>query len=235
MKNLICRFTLATVLGLATCSIPLAAHAELHSKSKEIVVMEPQDLPAPARVPGEALFLHSDNAGATYLYVEQQEGSLLSIFDVTDPAHIRFTSAITLGTSGAFDVERPLGDDAELIRFRGGERAAVLDLRKAKKPTLHDAPVFDSPSQDEPLGNSALLVVRRPYQQITPPAQDVRIIETADSSTPIVLATINHVEHRVSRGDTGTTFFLGRDGLTVVRRLSAETAFKTHEMQMEGN
>ena len=43
------------------------AQAEIHSKSKDLVVMEPSDLPEQAQTPGNSIFLHSDNAGDTYL------------------------------------------------------------------------------------------------------------------------------------------------------------------------
>jgi len=36
----------------------------------------------------------------------------------------------------------------------------------------------------------------------------------------------------VVKDDTGTTFLLGSEGLTVVRRTSVENDYKTHLMQM---
>ncbi len=88
MNNTI-KSTLA--LGLVVAATFLTtppAEAEIHSKSKDLVVMEPTDLPEQAQTPGNSIFLHYDNAGDTYLYVEQQNGARLSVFDVTDPARI---------------------------------------------------------------------------------------------------------------------------------------------------
>src|SRR6201999_833306 len=106
------------------------AQAEIHQKSNDVVVMEPRDLPEQAQMPGNSLFLHSDNAGRTYLYVEQQQGARLSVFDVTDPARIKLVVSTPLAAEGAFDFIRPLGYDAELVYYRDSQREAVLDLRK---------------------------------------------------------------------------------------------------------
>jgi hypothetical protein len=43
------------------------------------------------------------------------------------------------------------------------------------------------------------------------------------------------VRHRVTNNETGTTFLVGPNGLTVVRRLSVENDYKVHQMQMQGN
>ena len=70
------------LIALATLMAPLASRAELHSKSKQIVVLLPKDLPEQAQLSGESFFLHSDNAGSTYLYLEQREGARLTVLDV---------------------------------------------------------------------------------------------------------------------------------------------------------
>src|ERR1700741_4246516 len=93
-------------LGLVIAAAVVAtspAEAEIHSKSNNLVVMEARDLPEQAQTPGNSLFLHSDNAGDTYLYVEQQQGARLSVFDVTDPARIKLVLSAPLATEGAFD------------------------------------------------------------------------------------------------------------------------------------
>ena len=93
--NLKSTLALGLVVTAAVLST-LPAEAEIHSKSKGLVVMEARDLPEQAQLPGNSLFLHSDNAGHTYLYVEQQQGARLSIFDVTDPARIKLVVSTRL-------------------------------------------------------------------------------------------------------------------------------------------
>src|ERR1700730_17438721 len=132
MNNTI-KSTLVLGLVVAAAALTSTAQAKIHSSSKELVVMEARDLPEQAQLPGNSLFLHSNNAGSTYLYVEQQQGARLSVFDVTDPARIKLVVSMPLAAQGAFDFVRPLGHSAELVFFRDNQKQAVLDLRKAKR------------------------------------------------------------------------------------------------------
>jgi hypothetical protein len=67
--------TLAVGLVVAAAVLTSTAQAEIHSRSKDLVVMEPADLPEQAQTPGNSFFLHSDSAGSTYLYAEHQQGA----------------------------------------------------------------------------------------------------------------------------------------------------------------
>jgi hypothetical protein len=234
MNNTI-KSTLA--LGLVVAAAVLAsspAEAEIHSKSNDLVVMEARDLPEQAQTPGNSLFLHSDNAGRTYLYVEQQQGARLSIFDVTDPARIKLVVSTPLAAQGTFDFVRPLGNNAELVYFRDGQKEAVLDLRKARRPVLRMIPATTDFGPAEPLGESGFLVTAQAHQYTPAVARDYQVIDVA-GSIPTQLATVNDVKHRVTNDYTGTTFLLGTDGLTVVRQLSVENDYKEQQLQTQGN
>ena len=232
--NSIVKSTLALGSVLAAAVLPPIAEAEIHSRSRELVVMESRDLPEQAQAPGNSLFLHSDNAGITYLYVEQQQGTRLSVFDVTDPARIKLVMSTPLPAEGAFDFVRPLGNNAELVYFREGQKEAVLDLRKAKRPVFRVISTLTDLSQAETLGDSGLLVTSQPYEYVSAVGRDYQVIDIA-ASAPTQLATVKDVRHRVTNNVTGTTFLLGPNGLTVVRRLSVESDYKVHQMQMQGN
>jgi hypothetical protein len=54
-------------------------------------------------------------------------------------------------------------------------------------------------------------------------------------SVPTQLATVKDVKHRATNHETGTTFLLGSNGLTVVRRLRVEAEYKVQQLHMEGN
>jgi hypothetical protein len=235
MKNLLSRRLALGILGFSVVLAPIAANAELRSKSKEIVVMEPIDLPEQAQHPGNSLFLHADDAGSTYLYVEQEQGARLSIFDVTDPARIRAITSTQLNVPGAFDFIRPLDGRAELIRFRDGKSAAVLDLHNARKPTLRMVDTLVNLGVTQPLGESGFLAVDDPYEYVRAIPRDFEVIDISRASDPKLLATVKQVKHQVVNDETGTTFLLGSDGLTIVRRLSVESDYKVHQMQMQGN
>ena len=233
--NTIIKSTLALGFAVAAAVLPTSsATAETHSKSKALVVVEPRDLPEQAQTPGNSLFLHSDSAGSTYLYIEQQRGARLSAFDVTDPAHIKLVVSMPLAAEGAFDFVRPLGDHAELVHFRDSQKEAVLDVRKANKPVLRGIPSVTDVGAAETLGESSLLVTGHDYMYVPAVARDYQVVDIA-ASYPAQLATVKDVKHRVTNDETGTTFLLGSDGLTVVRRLRIENDYKISQMQMEGN
>ena len=233
MNNTI-KSTLALGLVVAATFLTSTAQAKIHSKSKQLVVMEPRDLPEQAQLPGNALFLHSDNAGSTYLYVEQQHGARLSVFDVTDPARIKLVVSTRLAAEGAFDFVRPLGNNAELVHFRDGQKEAVLDLRKAKRPVFRAIPTVTDLGPAESLGESGLLATSQPYKYVPAIGRDYRVVDIS-SSAPAPLATVEDVRHRVTNNETGTTFLLGPNGLTVIRRLRVENDYKIHQMQTQGN
>jgi hypothetical protein len=230
IKSVITLSITATALVLPAAS----AHAVTHSRSKELVVVEPRDLPEQAQIKGNSLLLHSDNSGSTYLYVEQQQGTRLSVFDVTDPAHIKLIASTQLPNEGAFDFVRPLGENAELVYFRDGQKVGVLSLRKAKKPELRTIATSTDLATAEQLGESGLLATTASYKYIPAVARDFQVIDIS-SANPTPLATIKDVKHRMTNDETGTTFLLGSDGLTVVRRLSVENEYKVQQMQMQGN
>jgi hypothetical protein len=233
MNNSI-KSTLTLGLVVAAAVLTSTSEAEIHSRSKELVVMEARDLPEQAQAPGNSLFLHSDNAGRTYLYVEQQQGARLSVFDVTDPARIKLVVSTPLPADGAFDFVRPLGNNAELVYFRDSQKEAVLDLRKTKRPVLRVISTVTDLSPAENLGESGLLVTSQAHKYVPAVARDYEVIDLA-ASDPTPLATLKEVKHRLNNEYTGTTFLLGPNGLTVVRRLSVESDYKVHQMQMQGN
>jgi hypothetical protein len=233
MNNTI-KSTLAIGLVVAAAVLTSTAGAEIHSRSKELVVMEPRDLPEQAQATGNSLFLHSDNAGNTYLYVEQQQGGRLSVFDVTDPARIKLVVSTPLAAEGAFDFVRPLGRSAELVYFRDGQKEAVLDLRNPKRPVFRVISTVTDLGRAESLGESGLLATSQPYKYVPAIGRSYQVIDIA-ASAPTQLATIEDVRHRVTNDETGTTFLLGPNGLTVVRRPSIENDYKEHQFQTQGN
>jgi len=234
MNNLIKSSLTLGLVATAMAVFTLPVQAEVHSKSKELVVLEPRDLPEPAQLTGNSLFLHSDSTGSTYLYVEQQQGARLSVFDVTDPARIKLETSTTLPAEGPFDFIRPIGDHAELVYFREGGKIAVLDLRKAKKPALHAISIVTDLGSAETLGQSGFLASGRSYRYIPAVARDYQVVDISVAE-PAGLITVKDVKHRVTNDETGTTFLLGSNGLTVVRRLDVENDYKVHQMQMQGN
>jgi hypothetical protein len=210
-------------------------HAEVRSRSKEIIVLQPTDLPEQAQTPGNSFFLYSDTNGCTYLYIEQEQGARLTTFDVTDPSKIKFVSSTTLTAPAPFDFVRPVGGRAELIRFRDGKGVAVLDLHTTKKPTVKIISGLSESGSTQPLGEQAFMMVDEPYNYVRAVPRDYQVIDISSPSDPHLITTVKEVRHQVEHGDTGTTFLLGSDGLTVIRRLNVENDYKINLLQQSSN
>ena len=162
MSKVISRACVTTMVTFAMLLTPPLGHAQLRSRSGEIVVVEPRNLPEEAQMGGNSFFLHADTSGSTYLYMEQQQGARLTVFDVTDRSHVTTVSSTPLMVSGPFDFVRALDGRAELIRFRDGASVGVLDLTKAKKPSIRIVSALVDLGQTEPLGESGFLGVNEP-------------------------------------------------------------------------
>jgi hypothetical protein len=214
-------------LSLAIVLLGLAPATETYaSSSNEIIVVPPTALPTLARQGGEAMFLHDSADGRTLLYVEQREGTQLAIFDVTDPAHVKGEGSVQLNAPAPFDFVADLGTRGELVRFRGGQGDAVLDLRKI--PSLRRVPGLDT-------RNSVILVAdgdsRFTGQPINIPlAQGARDYKIFQSKEPLGVDTIDderiveirQVRQEATNADTGTTFLLAQSGVYLIRRPALE-------------
>jgi len=133
------------------------------------------------------------------------------------------------------DIIRPLGGGAELVRFRDGKGVGVLDLSKADHPSLRMVAAIMDPGQTQPLGETGFLGVDEPYNHVRATPRDDQVVDISTPSDPVLLITVKQVKHQVANSDMGTTFLLGSDGLTVVRRISVENDYATHQQQMSGN
>jgi hypothetical protein len=235
MKNQTIHQFATGLIAAAILTGPLASYAELHSNSKEIVVVEPKDLPEQAQPESESLFLHADNGGSTFLYLEQREGARIVVLDVTDPARIKSVSTIPLEARGVFDFVEPLNDHDELIRYRENAAIAVLDLTKAKKPTLHAVTSQAGFETTEAVGLTGFLARSGAHSEVHAALRDYQLVDLSGRSGPAVLTTIKQVNHRITNDETGTTFLLGGNGLTVVRQPRVEEEYQEHQRELDHN
>jgi hypothetical protein len=212
------RLALAILLG--EMSVAPGTYA---NPSNEIVLVRPTDLPTLARQSGEAMFLHDTGDGRILLYVEQREGAQLAIFDVTDPAHVRGEGSVQLNAPGRFDFVADLGKRGELVRFRGGQGEAVLDLHNT--PVLKKVPGLDT-------RNSTILLAdddsRFTGRAINPAlgqsTRDYKIFQSGESANDDRVVEVKQVHQEVTNADTGTTFLLAENGLYLIRRPALEAA-----------
>jgi hypothetical protein len=206
-------------VAIATAASGMAAGIALAVPSGNPIVVPPTKLPASASQSGEAMFLHEAIDGTALLYIEQDQGSRLAIFDVTDPARIKGAGSVEVDAPGPFDFVSSLGSRAELIRFRQSQGNAVLDLHKAKAPVLKTPQGLTLKGAATPVGNDGLTVSSRVVadSQVTED-YSVQVINTASSPELNRVPNVKGVRDEITKYDTGTTFLLTGDGLFVVRR-----------------
>jgi len=220
-----------TLAAAAAFTLTGTAEARNHSSNK-IILVRPTELPELARVAGQAMLLHETGDGRTLLYIEQNHGTQLAIFDVTDPAKIKQYGAVQLDARGSFDFVSSLGDYAELVRFRNGQGEAVLNLHKVKTPTLTTIQGLNSQDSMERLGHDGFINASQPNPQSG--ANDPHY-QVVDISLPLQLnpvADVKQVREKITNDETGTTFLLTADGLYLIRRPAVEEEYKIHEWQM---
>jgi len=124
----------------------------------------------------------------------------------------------------------------ELVRFRDSGQLAELDLREPKSPTLKITSTLSEPAHTESLGQTGLVMINTHYRYVGGAlAHDYRVADVSTPAHPIPLATIKQVKHKVVNEETGTTYLLGSDGLTVVRRPRVEEDYKIEKIYEEWN
>jgi hypothetical protein len=201
-------------------------------QSKTIILVPPTSLPALARQDGEAMLLHETGDGRTLLYLERNGGTRLAVFDVTDPSHIKGEASALLGAPGPFDFVSPLGDRAEVVRFRQGQGVAILDLSKLRVPAIKTVQGLELQVLKERLGEDGVILTNQPNQPAVQSAEDFEVVETANPQEPNRTFGVKGVHAQITNDDTATTFLLTPEGLYLIRRPAVERDHETHEFQL---
>ena len=226
----ISRKILVAVVFAATVMV----QAQAKTQSKSVVVESPSDLPEIAQRQSEAMYLYDTEHGQTLLYLEQNAGRTLGVLDVTDPARIRAIRQVSVDATGPYDFVRAASDSAALVEYRDHSGFAVIDFKKYKQPVLVEAQ-WQYPARAETLGSNSLLLSSTPAPSVPAPDPQYQVVDVSSPRKPATLATIEGVQERLERQDTGTVFLLGSNGLTVVRRPHVEEEYEIHQMQLIGN
>jgi hypothetical protein len=225
----LCRATITVAIMAAGITVAPAVQAKPKPKvmttsdGTKIVLASPQSLPELARQNGEAMLLHETGDGRTFLYVEQDHGSRLAIFDVSDPSDIKARASIHLDASGPFDFVAASGDHAETVRFRESQAEAVLDLRKANAPAIKTPQTVTLPTAAQHVDSIA--------DDERPNAYGA-VAVVANLQQPTRAFDVEGVRAQLTNKDTGTTFLMTADGLYVVRRTMLEQEYAAHQDQL---
>jgi hypothetical protein len=197
----------------------------------DFIVQELSTSPELAKNTNQDFLLHENN-GSSYLYVEQREGAVLTIFDVTDPGHMKLAASVRTEARGAYDFVSPIGSTAELIMFRDGSGTAVLDLRKHNAPRVVEIQ-GSTTAPTEMLGTtgyfSSTLRANFPIHE----ARDIQLVQT--SLTPRVVTTVSQVTRQINRSETGTVFLLNTGKVIAIRRLDAEREYASEQERLRDN
>jgi hypothetical protein len=121
---------------------------------------------------------------------------------------------------------QPLRTSAVLVRFRNNLGEAVLDLHKANTPVLRTISGEQYSGRTEPLGSSAFLMVDEVRMEGRATPRNYQVVDTSNPSNPAVLYTAKLVNCTLTRKETGTTFLLGSDGLTIIRQPQVEQEYQ---------
>ena len=184
------------------------------------------------RAGGDAAVFRHDGEAIGPFRLECQ-GARLAIFDVTDPAHVKEEGSAQVDAHGAFDFVSSLGDYAELVRFRNGQGEAVLNLHKAKVPTLTTIPGLDLQGSTERLGDDGLIAADQPDAQSDANDPNYQVVDLSNPLHPNPVADVKQVLEKITNDETGTTFLLTANGLYLIRRPAVEEEYEIHEYQME--
>jgi hypothetical protein len=196
--------------AIAIAASGMAATIIHANPSNSTVLVPPADLPELARQGGEAMLLHETIDGRTLLYIEQNQGARLAALDVTDPPHVKGKGSVQLEASGAFDFMFPLGDRAELVRYREGQGDAVLDLREV--PKLNKLEDLDYAAYGDRQA-----------------ARDYQVVDSEVSRELSHVFDVKQVRQETTNAATGTTFVLTENGLYLIRQPRVEAL---HQMMV---
>ena len=159
--------------------------------------------------------LHLVSPDTLYLYVEQDNGRSIAVFDVSHPGKIALKAFVTVDAPASFDFVETVGRHTELIRYADGSGNALLDLSRPKLPRIKTLAATASEAYVLPIreaGSGINGVVTKPladYQLILP-------------SRPQQVLTVREVSQQLRDEANGTTYLLVSDGLTVIRNLKSE-------------
>jgi hypothetical protein len=224
-KKQITRIIQLTLMAVA--AFTLAGHAEARNRpSNKIILVRPADLPQLARETGQAMLLHATRDGRTHLYIEQNHGARLAIFDVTDPAHVKEEGSAQVDAPGAFDFVCSLGYDLELVRFQNGQGEAALNLHKVNVPTLNTIQGLDFQGSTECLGHDGLIITDQPNVQSDANDPNYQVVDLSNPLHPNPVAVVKQVIEKITNDKMGTTFLLAADGLYLIRRPAVEGKYK---------
>lgn len=207
------------------------ALAQIVSHSRDVVIEQPINLPEQAQLPGDALYLNTESGdGSAYLYVEQQHGQRLVVFDVTDLTRVKMVRTEELAMPGPFEFAEDVNGSFIVLRSLDNQEMAILNVHKAKAPVLQTMDSFRHAGRVASIGRSTFLLTDARFSlkhERVP--EDYTVVDVNKKSNPSVLYTAKLVRASITREETGTIFLLGEDGLAIIRHPEVEQEYEASQ------
>jgi hypothetical protein len=205
-----------TVLSWMVICLAMLAAAQPGTSQAEtlhggLVVVPENKLPAAAMLPGQAMHLHWISPDTPYLYVEQNQGRSIAVFDVSDPGKVKLERVVQINARAPFDFLHRADEASLVIRYRDGSGMGLLDLSHPKEPRVTATHL--------PEHEAYVVPVVHDMGNETPHAQDFEIL--APSAAAPAMTVKDVVQEEVNQED-GTIYLLGAQGLTVIRNIQSE-------------
>jgi len=215
---------------LGSIALSGTAKAQIVSHSKDVVIEQPANLPESAQEPGIAFYLNTESGdGRAYLYIEQQNGDRIAVLDVSDPGHVKLVRNVALSVPGPFEFSQEMGPSSILIRFKNNRGTAVLDFHKAKMPVVRTLGDQQFSGRVESLDRATYLMIDDRAFSLQSSPRDYQVIDTSNPRGSARLYTAKLVVDSVTRDETGTTFLLGSEGLTIIRHPQIEEEYAAEQ------
>jgi hypothetical protein len=213
-----------SLMTLLAASLAFAAvvEAEVPPQLRRVVVLRSEELPTAAQGTSESGKLYELPSGETYLYIEQEQMGRLVILDVTDPAHIKTVGIAQMDLPEAFDFGTRIGPSAFLVSFRNGKGSGVVDMRDPKRPVLRSIPDLPASEDTQRIGRFGVLLDGSSTSIAAREPKEYHLMDLSSPLHPRLIYLVKDVEKVVEKDDTGTTYLLGKEGLTVIRRPAVE-------------
>jgi hypothetical protein len=200
------------LLVISAAVIPATAEGK-----GDLVVVPSNKLPEKAHSAAQAMKLHLVSPDTLFLYVEQDNGRSIAVFDVSHPRKITLKAFVTVDAPVSFDFVETVGRHTELIRYSDGSGSAFLDLSKPKAPRIKTIAATASEAYILPIRGDGSGVGTKPY--VSSASEDYQVILP---SRPKQVLMVREVIQQLKDEANGTTYLLGSDGLTVIRDLKRE-------------
>ena len=200
-------------LFIALLVISAAVIPAMAEGKGDLVVVPSNKLPEKAHKPAQGMKLHLVFPDTLFLYVEQDNGRSIAVFDVSHPRKITLKAFVTVDAPVSFDFVETVGRHTELIRYRDGSGTALLDLSKPKSPRIRAIAATNEETYVLPISG----VVTKPYGSSA--SEDYQVILSSRSKQVL---TFREVIQKLRDEANGTTYLLRSNGLTVIRDLKRE-------------